>query len=331
MTLTINHPGFLSTIQDRGRKGYRHKHIVQSGASDMLAHNIANALVGNAEDVATIEMSGSPAKITFNDYHIAVLTGAKFVAHTNKRSIMPYKVYLFEPGETIESYSAFKGNHLYLAIAGGFKSSSHFGSKSTYISNSRALYGYKIFEGDELELEREWNDRQQLLYQVLQSKGELSWGIDHYTIAQNYLSDICHIQVSTSQYDIEKINEFLHYKFQMTHQNDRQGIVLQRNDNSMLLEFKEQPLPMQLRKGMLQINRNNEPVILLNDHYPIGRHPIIGVIPSYHLSKISQKRVGSTVEFKIIAEEQMHENLYRHAKWIKSLFLAIENKFRTLN
>ena len=50
--LKIVSPGFHSTIQDEGRRGYQHVGVPVSGALDRDGFMLANALVGNAKGAA---------------------------------------------------------------------------------------------------------------------------------------------------------------------------------------------------------------------------------------------------------------------------------------
>ena len=47
-------PGALSTFQDLGRIGYQQLCVPANGVMDERAHRLANALVGNAQDSATL-------------------------------------------------------------------------------------------------------------------------------------------------------------------------------------------------------------------------------------------------------------------------------------
>jgi biotin-dependent carboxylase-like uncharacterized protein len=55
--LLVLHPGASSTIQDRGRFGFRSMGVPVDGPFDRTSHAIANALVSNDPDAATIEMT----------------------------------------------------------------------------------------------------------------------------------------------------------------------------------------------------------------------------------------------------------------------------------
>src|SRR5205085_7319746 len=55
--LRILKPGLLTTVQDRGRWGLQSRGVPVSGPMDERAHRIANALIGNPADAATLEVT----------------------------------------------------------------------------------------------------------------------------------------------------------------------------------------------------------------------------------------------------------------------------------
>src|SRR4051794_11713892 len=55
--LTVIQPGQFSTIQDQGRTGYRAFGVPLGGAFDRGSADLANALVGNDEKAAVLEMT----------------------------------------------------------------------------------------------------------------------------------------------------------------------------------------------------------------------------------------------------------------------------------
>ncbi|MBV8966845.1 MAG: allophanate hydrolase subunit 2 family protein, partial [Mycobacteriaceae bacterium] len=76
-TLEIMRTGPLALVQDLGRPGLAHIGVTRSGAADRRSHALANRLVANPGDRATIEVTfgGLTARVRGGDVAVAV-TGA---------------------------------------------------------------------------------------------------------------------------------------------------------------------------------------------------------------------------------------------------------------
>ncbi len=57
--LKVIAPGFHTTVQDEGRRGFQHVGVPVAGALDRNGFILANALVGNAQSAACLEVMGS--------------------------------------------------------------------------------------------------------------------------------------------------------------------------------------------------------------------------------------------------------------------------------
>ncbi len=55
--ITVIRPGLFTTVQDRGRWGHQGSGVPVSGAMDLVSHRVANLLVGNGDDAATLEVT----------------------------------------------------------------------------------------------------------------------------------------------------------------------------------------------------------------------------------------------------------------------------------
>ena len=77
ITLEVLHPGPLTLTQDLGRPGLAHVGVTHSGAADRRSHTLANRLVTNPDDCATLEITlgGLRARVHGGAVAIAV-TGA---------------------------------------------------------------------------------------------------------------------------------------------------------------------------------------------------------------------------------------------------------------
>jgi len=69
-------PGIMTTVQDVGRHGYARHGVSRSGAADDLALRMGNALLGNADSAAGLEVTLGGLKLRCQDPCAISLTGA---------------------------------------------------------------------------------------------------------------------------------------------------------------------------------------------------------------------------------------------------------------
>ena len=69
-------PGPMSSVQDLGRRGYARHGVSRCGAADQLALRTGNALLGNPEGAAAIEVALGGLKIKCLSRCALALTGA---------------------------------------------------------------------------------------------------------------------------------------------------------------------------------------------------------------------------------------------------------------
>ena len=71
-------PGMLTTVQDRGRWGFQSRGVPVAGPMDPVSHRLANALVGNDRDAATLEVTLLGPELEFEDERLVAVAGAEF-------------------------------------------------------------------------------------------------------------------------------------------------------------------------------------------------------------------------------------------------------------
>ena len=83
--IRITEAAARSTIQDRGRFGHLRSGVPPSGAADPFALAAANALVGNADDAAGIEIIGTAFRFTCDDARVVAVAGRDVSLATRTR------------------------------------------------------------------------------------------------------------------------------------------------------------------------------------------------------------------------------------------------------
>ena len=153
MTLRVAKPGLLSTVQDRGRHGLQHLGIVPCGAMDPVAHALANALVGNDPDAATLEATIIGPELVFGCDALIALCGAEFDATLDGRALPRDRPVLARARSRLVCGRALRGSRAYLGIAGGIALEPVLGSRSTYLpARFGGLEGRALRAGDSLPL-----------------------------------------------------------------------------------------------------------------------------------------------------------------------------------
>jgi biotin-dependent carboxylase-like uncharacterized protein len=146
-------PGALATLQDLGRAGMQHLGIVPGGAMDPVSHRIANALVGNRADVATLEIALSGPELAFERTTLVALAGARFEAWIGGTVFPAARPVWVRAGTRLRIGRATAGAFGYLAVAGGFDVPAVLGSRSTYLAGGfGGLAGRLVSSGTSLPL-----------------------------------------------------------------------------------------------------------------------------------------------------------------------------------
>src|SRR3546814_2711180 len=77
MCILVVKPCMLASFQDRGRTGYQHLGVPVGGAMDSRAHRLANLLVGNDENEATLEITLTGPTLRFDAPACIAICGAQ--------------------------------------------------------------------------------------------------------------------------------------------------------------------------------------------------------------------------------------------------------------
>jgi urea carboxylase len=160
-TVDILDGGIQTTVQDfPGRLGLWAVGIPPSGPMDAYAHRIANRLLGNDDDAATLEMTLQGASMRFNcDCTIAIAGADMDVRITGahghgERVLENWAAHKVLRGETVRCGQLLgNGVRTYLAIAGGIDTPQYLGSRSTFtLGNFGGHGGRALRAGDVLKL-----------------------------------------------------------------------------------------------------------------------------------------------------------------------------------
>jgi len=154
-TFEVISAGTQTTVQDfPGRLGYWAVGVPPSGPMDSRALRLGNALLGNPEDAAGLEITMSGPILRFNTDAVVALTGAAIPVKLDDVE-QPMCTAIFVPaGRTLTIGTiAGAGARSYLTVRGGVQVSEYLGSKSTFTLGQFGGHGGRALRaGDVLHL-----------------------------------------------------------------------------------------------------------------------------------------------------------------------------------
>ncbi|MBD8071365.1 biotin-dependent carboxyltransferase family protein [Bacillus sp. PS06] len=313
--LTFIKPGLQTTIQDLGRIGFQKYGVIVSGAMDSFSHRIANLLVGNPENEATVEITMIGPVIQFEKDTLIALCGGDLSATMNGAPIGMWRPIYIRAGSVLKFGRRNKGCRMYLAVAGGLHVSEVMRSKSTYIrAEIGGFKGRAMLSGDRIEIGGV-NEASNRMIESLKSHMknseyvEASWSISPKLLPDYQDNPLIRV-VKGRQFHLfehESREAFFQASYQISTQSDRMGYRL--NGPSLKLTNQVEMLSEGVTYGTIQVPANGQPIILMADHQTTGGYPKIGQIASVDLPVIAQTAPGSHVKFTEI-DHRAAERLY---------------------
>ena len=305
MSINVLKPGFQSTIQDLGRNGYSHYGISKSGAADDLSIRLGNLIVGNNENAASIEMTLVGGEFKFDIDSTIVLTGSKFAAMIDNKSIPFNEIVKISANQTLSIGQTMEGARCYLAVKGGIDVTNVFSSKTTHLTSKMGgIDGRVLIKDDQLMIGKSMTGVAPILYNnildINMSKLLIIKGIQ-----ENYISKLTW-------------KKFLNQEYKVSNLSSRMGIRLE--GESLKLENNNEIITEGVPLGAIQLPRSGNPIISFVEHQTTGGYPKIANVISSEMHKVGQLKPGDKFKFELISldeAEKLHferENFFDEMK-----------------
>ncbi|OBY32107.1 5-oxoprolinase/urea amidolyase family protein [Mycolicibacter kumamotonensis] len=278
-TLEVLRTGPLALVEDLGRAGLGHLGVTRSGAADRRSHKLANRLLANPDDRATIEVAfgGFAARVRGGDIDIAV-TGADTDPEVSGISFGTNSIQRVHDGQVISLGTPRSGLRTYLAVRGGIEVTPVLGSRSYDVM--AAIGPAPLRDGDVLQIGERVGDYPE---------------IDQAPVA-TIPDDVVELRVTPGPRDDWFVDPdiMVRTNWLVSNHSDRVGMRLV----GMPLEYRwpERQLPAEgADRGAIQILPNGFPIILGPDHPVTGAYPVVGVVTEEDIDMLAQVRPGQTV------------------------------------
>jgi len=301
VSLTVEDPGLLTTLQDLGRWGAQHHGVSVSGAMDRLSLRLANRLVGNRDQTAALEVTLAGPTIRFNRESQVAVSGAEFILRLDEYEVSSETLLSIGSGQCLMFGRRLSGARAYIAVAGGVEGESFMGSRSTHLPTEKGgMAGRPLRRGDELRVGSLRGES------VRSHPGPgLRWR--RRPTGGTKVRVILGPQVDWFPRD--SVETFCSKRYWVGIASDRMGYRLEgppvrRGDAREMLS---QAVPM----GSIQVPQSGEPILAMADCQTTGGYPKIATVISADLHLLGQLGPGDWLEFdvcdRVIARQALVE------------------------
>lgn len=297
MTIDVLKPGAYSTFQDLGRWGSQHLGVPVSGAMDLLSHRIANRVVGNPGETATLEITLMGPTLVFRRAATIAWCGGDLSPQVDGTALPRATPVRVAAGQTLQFGKRRSGLRAYLAVAGGYAIAPVMGSCSTYVrAGFGGLDGRALVRGDSIALNPEPAEARQ------PPPGRERFAHIDALLAHADAHALDPIRVVPGrQWDDfagEGQRTLLSQPFRIGAQSERMGYRLEGPPLARVVKADIQSEPTAF--GAIQVPPDGQPIVLMAERQTTGGYPKIAQVASVDLSRLAQRMPGEKVGFALI-------------------------------
>lgn len=290
-------PGLQTTVQDLGRWGHQAQGVPVAGPMDPFAHRLANALIGNPREAATLEITLVGPELRFGDDRLIAVSGAQFGLTVDNAPIGHETAVRVRAGSILRFGARVNGARAYLAIEGGINVPVVLGSRSTHLpSATGGWHGRALQKGDVLPLgpSRPGAEPPQPLASV--ATPEVLPGSDAIDARPVV------VRVLPGPQDDQFVDTAL---TQLTSQPYRVGIDSNRMGYRLegpVVAHASGPdiVPDATPVGTLQVPGSGQPVLLMADRQTTGGYAKLATIISADIGVVAQVTPGQRIAFQVV-------------------------------
>ena len=328
MKATAIRAGFLTSVQDLGRTGFREFGVSLGGALDTHALRVANLLAGNDESAAGLEITFGGLRLRFADDRIVVWCGGDFNARIGSTSVVAGHPALVRVGEEFSIESPAIGCRAWLAISGGIDVPVVLGSRSGDLkAGFGGVKGRPVRDGEEFPVGNN-PPRAKILIDKLGGEKIGRWKPPHdWSSPARRTPTLRYIRGTDSGRFVESALQFFNNEsFFVSPDSDRMGIRL---DGPRLERSEEVDLLSEaVAPGTVQVPPSGKPILLLNDCQTIGGYPKIAHVITVDLPIAAQLCPGDRVRFTEVSIADGHALLLERERNLEQFRRGLESHFK---
>jgi biotin-dependent carboxylase-like uncharacterized protein len=278
--ITVLDPGPFASIQDLGRRGYCRWGISPGGAADRRSHSLANRLVGNAENAATIELTFGPVRLRIDEPSVIAVTGAAHVITITNVVGSPNGPIRLGPCD-VTVHAPEYGVRSYVVIRGGIETPLILGSRAT---DTISGFGAALRAGDIIPV-----GRSAIVSDII---------VDHAPTRGFPRPAVLTAEIGP-QFDWftpEALTLFMAQTYTVSTDSNRVGVrilgepLTRRNHSELMSE--------PVIRGAIEVTTEGQPIIFMADHPTTCGYPVIAVLHSKSAGLAAQLRPGDEARIR---------------------------------
>lgn len=312
--ITVLRAGLLDSVQDLGRRGFRHLGVGLAGAVDRFSLQVANRLVGNSPGAAALEFTLAGPRLRLSRSARVALCGADIEARADGIPLPAWRPVVLAAQCELDFGACRRGARAYLAIDGGIDTPAILGSRSTDLrAGLGGLDGRALQRGDTLPLGASPHP--------LPGPGESAWWVDP-------LPDLDLSRTAVARFVPlhAAADALLRQAWTLSATSNRQGLRLQ--GAPLSIEQAGSSLSEAVAPGVLQLPPDGQPIVLLCEAQTVGGYPRLGFVAEADLPRLAQLRPGEALHFEPATRERSLALLREQRAGQARMALAIDARLR---
>lgn len=297
-----------ASIQDAGRVGAEHWGVARAGFADARHGQLANALCGNALDVAAIEIFVGRFVARFREDCCFATAGANVSLTLDDKPIAVGAKVLARAGSVLKLGRSWHGRILYLALPGGVLVEPVMGSRSTDLNAGfGGMHGRILKAGDSI------------FCRVLDTHPPRSRAFLASLSGSPVLRYVPWLKAPS-----DSSERFAQTIWRIHPQSQRAGVRL---IGEPLAPIADDGISRAVVPGVIQLPPNGLPIILGVDAQTIGGYPVLGTLIAADLWRLAQLSPAEAVRFEVCNLAQAQQiGALQYAEFQRSL-IGIERSY----
>lgn len=298
--LEVLAPGLRAVLQDAGRRGVAAAGVPGAGPADPVSFTLANRLVNNATQAATLELTGGGARLrALAACHVAVV-GAAPELSVDGAAVPPGRVLPLAEGQVLAVRGLRQGCRTYVAVAGGIEGPTLFGSRAsdelTGLGPGALGPGHRLVAGP-------WT--------APLGDHVVPGAASEVTEGGPVLLRVVpgpHVE----HFAPDALAHLARTVFRVQRDSNRVGLRLRAEDAGGLAHLAAGGAAGSLDShgvvtGAVQLPPGGEPVVLLPDHATLGGYPVVAVVVRADHGRLGQCAPGTAVRLVPVSADEADE------------------------